>query len=214
MNPSPVKVKICGLTNLDDALDAIELGADYLGFNFYPGSPRHITEEIARELFQEIPNNIPKVGVFVNEPLPRVIDLAVELNLEYLQFHGDERPEELNELGRPWFKALRLKDEAAVQEIPKYKCEWILVDAYSQKAYGGTGITAHWDLVREAQKFGKKIILAGGLNEENIAMAVAGLNPFMVDVASGLEIAPGKKDRQKMEIFIQRAKSPQAGEVK
>jgi phosphoribosylanthranilate isomerase len=203
----PVKVKICGLTNLNDALDAIELGADLLGFNFYPDSPRFIEPESARQIFEEIPGNIPKVGVFVNHPIQEVLDLAVDLGLDYLQFHGDESPEELNPLGRPWYKAFRLKDESVLLQIPKYECEWILVDAYSERAYGGTGITAHWDLVREAAKFGKKIILAGGLNEENISLAVATLRPFMVDVASGLEITPGRKDYRKMEVFIQRAKT-------
>ena len=202
-----VKVKICGLTNVDDVLDAIEFGADYLGFNFYPDSPRFLPKEQAIKVFEEIPGNIPKVGVFVNEPIQDVLDLAVELELDYLQFHGDEKPEELNPLGRPWFKVFRLKSESDLEIIPQYDCEWILVDAYSEKAYGGTGVTAHWDLVREAAKFNKKIILAGGLTEENISVAVATVNPFMVDVASGVESSPGIKDRQRMEIFIQRAKA-------
>jgi len=204
---STVQVKICGLTNLDDTLDAIELGADYLGFNFYPDSPRFLKPEDAVQLFQEIPTNIPKVGVFVNEDPERALDLAIELGLDYLQFHGDETPEELNEIGRPWYKAFRLKEEKDLEAIPLYQCEAILVDAYSEKAYGGTGLTAHWDLVHEAAKLGKKIILAGGLNPENIAVAVATVNPWMVDVASGVESEPGIKDRHKVEVFIQKAKS-------
>ncbi|HKY63336.1 MAG TPA: phosphoribosylanthranilate isomerase [bacterium] len=200
-------VKICGLTNLNDTLDAIELGADYLGFNFYPDSPRFLPYEKAREIFQEIPTNIPKVGVFVNADPQEVLDVAIELELDLLQFHGDESAESLNVLGRPWYKAFRLKEEADLIEIPKYQCEWILVDAYSEKAYGGTGLTAHWDLVREAGKLGKKIILAGGLNPENVGIAVATVNPFMVDVASGVEEQPGIKDRHKMEVFISRAKA-------
>jgi len=200
-------VKICGLTNLDDTLDAIELGADYLGFNFYPDSPRFIDYELADRIFQEIPGNIPKVGVFVNEDLPKVLDLAMELGLDMLQFHGDETPESLNSLGRPWYKAFRLRDLADVAEIPKYDCDWILVDAYSDKAYGGTGLTAHWDLVHAADKFGKKIILAGGLNPDNVAVAIATVKPFMVDVASGVEESPGKKDRHKLEVFLSKAKS-------
>lgn len=201
-----VKIKICGLTNAQDALDAVELGADYLGFNFYPDSPRYLPPEDAKKLFEEIPSNIPKVGVFVNKDLQKVIDLAVELELDYLQFHGDERPEELNSLGRPWWKAFRLRSEADVLEIPKFDCETILVDAYSDKAYGGTGMIAHWDLVHKAKGYGKKIFLAGGLTPDNIQMAVATVKPFGVDVASGLEIKPGVKDRQKMEEFIRKAK--------
>ncbi len=202
-----VKVKICGLTNLNDTMDAIEMGADYLGFNFYPDSPRYILPEKAWEIFQEIPMNIPKVGVFVNEAIDQVLDLAVDLGLDVLQFHGDETPEELNALGHPWYKAFRLKDESVLAEIPKYQCEWILVDSYSEKAYGGTGLSTHWDLVHRAARFGKEVILAGGLNPDNISVAVATVNPFMVDVASGVEASPGKKDRLKMEMFIQRAKS-------
>lgn len=200
-------VKICGLTEIHDALDAVELGADYLGFNFYPDSPRFLPYEKAEEIFQEIPTNIPKVGVFVNEDIPKVLDIAIELGLDMLQFHGDESPDSLNGLGRPWFKAFRLRSSGDVAEIPKYQCDWILVDAYSDKAYGGTGLTAHWDLVHEAEKFGKKIILAGGLTPDNVAVAIAAVKPFMVDVASGVESAPGVKDRHKMEVFISKAKS-------
>lgn len=200
-------VKICGLTNLNDTLEAIELGADYLGFNFYPDSPRFLTYEKAIEIFQEIPNNIPKVGVFVNADVEEVLDLAIELELDMLQFHGDESPDSLNEIGRPWYKAFRLKDENDLAAIPAYQCEQILVDAYSDKAYGGTGLTAHWDLVRSAQNYRKRIILAGGLNPDNVGIAVATLKPYMVDVASGVESAPGIKDRHKMEVFISRAKA-------
>lgn len=201
-----VKVKICGITNLNDAMDAIELGADYLGFNFYPGSPRYVAPEVAGKIIEEIPSNVPKVGVFVNEDLQRVLDFAIDLELDFLQFHGDEGPGPLNALGRPWYKAFRLSKEEDLKAIPLYHCEWILVDAYSEKAYGGTGLTAHWDLVREAKKFDKKIILAGGLRPENVNTAVAAVQPFMVDVASGVELAPGIKDRHKMEEFIQKAK--------
>jgi len=202
-----VLVKICGLTNLNDTLDAVELGADYLGFNFYPDSPRFIPYEKAAEIFQEIPTNIPKVGVFVNEDIDRAVDLSVDLGLDFMQFHGDESPEQLNPIGHPWYKVFRLKSEKDLEEIPLYQCEWILVDAYSEKAYGGTGLTAQWDLVHHAAKLGKKIILAGGLTPENISVAVATINPFMVDVASGVESEPGLKDRHKMEVFITRAKS-------
>ncbi|MCB1215348.1 MAG: phosphoribosylanthranilate isomerase [Deltaproteobacteria bacterium] len=201
-----IKIKICGLTNLADTLDAIDFGADYLGFNFYPDSPRYIKPEVAKEIFQDIPTNIPKVGVFVNEDLQKVLDIAIALELDLLQFHGDESPEELNTLGRDWFKAFRLESEKTLQEIPLYDCDWVLLDAYSSKAYGGTGVTANWDLVREAKKFGKKIILAGGINPENIEIAIRAVEPMMIDVASGVEEAPGKKDRQKMLELLTKAK--------
>lgn len=203
---SSVQVKICGLTNLSDTLDAIDAGADYLGFNFYPDSPRYLAPEKAAEIFQDIPSNISKVGVFVNEDLARVLDLAIHLQLNILQFHGDEAAEDLNRLGRDWFKAFRLKNEKVLSKISDYDCDWLLLDAYSSKAYGGTGLTANWDLVRAAEKFGKKIILAGGLNPENVEIAIRAVKPMMIDVASGVEESPGKKSRQKMLELINKAK--------
>lgn len=201
-----VKVKICGLTEVNDALDAVELGADFLGFNFYPESPRFVEPEIAQKILEEIPDNVSKVGVFVNTQISDVVDLAIQLGLDYLQFHGDETPEELNPLGRPWFKAFRLKNMSDLELIPAYECEWILLDAYSETAYGGTGMTAQWDLVHEAKQFGKKIFLAGGLNPDNVEMAIQAVKPWAIDVASGVESSPGVKDRSKMETLIKRAK--------
>ncbi len=201
-----VKVKICGLTEVNDALDAVELGADYLGFNFYPESPRFIQPEVAMKIFEEIPGNIPKVGVFVNTVITDVLDVAIELGLDFLQFHGDESPQDLNGLGRPWFKAFRLKNMSDLDQIPEYDCDWILLDAYSDTAYGGTGMTAQWDLVRAAKNFEKKIFLAGGINPENVEVALQTVKPWAIDVASGVEQSPGIKDRRKMETLIIRAK--------
>lgn len=198
-------VKICGITREEDALDAIELGADFLGFNFYPDSPRYLKPDLAYQLLMNLPRNIPKVGVFVNEKISKVIDLAIELELDILQFHGDEKASELNELGRDWFKAFRIRSEEDLAEIPQYECDSILLDAYSAKAYGGTGHTTNWDVVRKAKKFGKKIILAGGLTPDNVELAIASVNPFMLDVASGVEESPGIKSRDKMAAFISRA---------
>lgn len=200
-------VKICGLTNRDDTLAALEMGADLLGFNFYPESPRFLPYEDVDAIFQEIPSNIPKVGVFVNEDLKTVIDLACQFNLEYLQFHGDEGPELLNPLGHPWLKAIRLGDEKDLDQIPLYDCDWILLDAKVKELYGGTGERIDWELARRAKNMGKKLILAGGLTPENVQLAVATVQPFGVDVASGVENKPGKKDLKKMEEFITRAKS-------
>ncbi len=200
-------VKICGLTNLEDTLAAIEMGADLLGFNFYSDSPRFISFEAAEKIFQEIPSNIPKVGVFVNEAYGTVVDYACQLNLDYLQFHGDETPEFCNEFGHPWFKAIRLQGEEDLEPISKLECEWILIDASVPGQYGGTGVLVDWDLAKRAKNLGKKIILAGGLKPENVQVAIATLQPFGVDVASGVEKSPGKKDFKKMEEFILKAKS-------
>ncbi len=199
-------VKICGLTNLEDTLAAIELGADFLGFNFYSQSPRYLSYEKAKKIFQEIPPNIPKVGVFVNEEYENVIDLAQLLELDYLQFHGDESPDFCNQMGHPWWKAIRLENESDIEKIPQYDSEWVLIDAHVPGQYGGTGHKPDWDLVKRAKNLGKKIFLAGGLNPENIQLAIATVQPYAVDVASGVESKPGKKDFKKMEDFISRAK--------
>lgn len=206
MNGTPL-VKICGLTHIEDTLAAIEMGADFLGFNFYPESSRFLPFERARRIFEEIPPNLPKVGIFVNEEYQNVIDLSYALGLDYLQFHGDESPEFCNQMGYPWYKAVRLFDEASLDLIPQYGCEWILVDAAVHGQYGGTGKQANWNLAARVKNLGKKIILAGGLNPENVQVAIATVQPFMVDAAGGIEKRAGVKDLKKMEEFIQKAKS-------
>lgn len=198
-------VKICGITTLDDALDAIECGADYLGFNFYPDSPRFIEPDDAKILFEDIPSNIPKVGIFVNADQHAVIDVAVDLNLDILQFHGDESPEYCNAIGRPWIKAFRPQSSADLKAMTQYECDTFLIDAYVEKAFGGTGVVSNWDLAREAKQYGN-LFLSGGLNPDNVELAVNSVKPFAVDVASGVESSPGVKDRSKMELFIARAK--------
>lgn len=200
-------VKICGLTHLEDTLAAIELGADLLGFNFYPGSARFLPEEEAQRIFQEIPTNIPKVGIFVNEELEAMIDLSLEFGLDFLQLHGDETPELCNSIGHPWYPALRPSSEEDLEMISKYESEYVLIDSAQAGEYGGTGKTANWELARTAKNFGKKVILAGGLNPDNVQAAIATVQPYAVDVASGVESRPGRKDFKKMEEFIERAKN-------
>lgn len=199
-------VKICGLTLIDDVMDAIDCGADFLGFNFYPDSKRYIEPEEAKKILEEIPNSIPKVGIFVNDNIERIIDIAVELGLDFLQFHGDETPEFCNQFGRPWFKAFRLESEADLLPIPQYHSEWLLVDAKVEKAFGGTGVVGNWDLSKKAKKYGD-LFLSGGLTPENVEMAICSVEPYAVDVASGVESSPGVKDHFKMEQFIAKAKT-------
>lgn len=201
-----ILVKICGITSLDDAMDAIECGADLLGFNFYPDSPRYINPLEAKEIIQNIPTNIERVGIFVNEAADKVIDIALDMDLSFLQFHGDETPEYCNAMGRPWFKAFRLQDEKSLGLISHYHSEWLLVDAYVEKAFGGTGVVSNWDLARQAKKYGN-LFLSGGLNPGNIEMALESVKPFAVDVASGVESSPGVKDKYKMDEFIKKVKS-------
>lgn len=200
-----VLVKICGITNVDDALDAVELGADFLGFNFYPDSLRYVDPDLAREIIDDIPGAIQKVGVFVNADPAYVINLAVDLQLDILQFHGDETPEYCNEFGRPWWKAFRLKDETELSQIKLYESSVFVVDSFVEKAFGGTGVVSNWDLSIQAKQYGQ-LVLSGGLKPDNIELAVRTVRPYAVDVASGIELSPGIKDRHKMEEFILRAK--------
>lgn len=200
-----VKVKICGLTNLDDAIDAIELGADYLGFVFYPESKRYVKPQDFANMTVEIPSEIPKVGVFVNADPQFVIDFATQFDLALLQFHGDETPEYCRQFARPYIKALRPKNETALTLIPEYACEAVLIDSLVENAYGGSGVVGDWELTRAAKKYGK-IFLSGGLTPDNVEMAIHAVKPFAVDVSSGVEASPGKKDYRKMEEFIKKAK--------
>lgn len=201
-----ILVKICGLTNLEDTMDAIELGADFLGFNFYPDSPRYIQPDRAKEIFREIPGGVVKVGIFVNADIQTVIDMAIDLELDYLQFHGDETPDYCNRFGRPWWKAFRPQNEKDLAIISPYKSEWLLIDSFVEKAFGGTGIVSNWDLAQKAKQYGK-LILSGGLRSDNIEMALGSVKPYAVDVASGVESSPGVKERSKMEEFIKRVKA-------
>lgn len=199
------KVKICGITNIDDALDAIELGADYLGFIFYPESKRFISPEKFAEILDDIPFEIKKVGVFVNSDPEMVIDLAVEFELDFLQFHGDEKPEYCNQFGRPFIKAIRPQNISDLEAIKKYECEFVLIDSFVQGSFGGTGIVSNWDLARKAKDY-KPLFLSGGLKTENVQTAISTVQPFAVDVCSGVEQRPGIKDYHKMEEFIKRVK--------
>ena len=203
-----VKVKICGITNLDDALDAVELGADYLGFNFYPDSKRYVSLETFDEIIKEIPYEIAKVGVFVNADPQFVIDVATEFNLDLLQFHGDETAEYCNQFARPFIRAIRPEKESDLAGLEKYEADYFLVDSFVSHSYGGTGIVSNWDLAKLVKKnFNKPLFLSGGLNSDNIEIAIGSVRPFAVDVASGVEDEPRKKSFRKMEEFIKKAKS-------
>lgn len=200
-----VLVKICGITNVDDALDAVEFGADALGFNFWPDSPRYLKPEKAKEILGEIPPSILKVGVFVNESYEKVRDIAVDLSLDTLQFHGDETPYYCDQFAAPYWKAFRLRDERGLLLMRKYRCEYYLVDTYIEKGYGGSGMTGNWQLAQEAKRVGK-IFLAGGLTPENVQVAIQVVRPHGVDVSTGVEDEPGRKNRFRLEEFIRKAK--------
>lgn len=202
-----VKVKICGITNLDDALDAVELGADYLGFNFYPDSPRYMKVVEVKRILQEIPQIVKNVGVFVNCDTALVSDIAVELGLNLVQFHGDETPKYCNQFGRPYMRAIRPESEKDLKGLEAFEADCFLVDAFVHRSYGGTGVVSNWDLARKVKELGKPVFLSGGLTPENIEMAIQSVKPHGVDVTSGVEWEPGKKDYRKMEEFIKKVKA-------
>ena len=202
------KIKICGITNLEDALFAADAGADALGFNFYQKSPRYIDPLEAQKIIESLPPLIAVVGVFVNEPEPnRVAEMASQLKLTAIQLHGDESPDYCAQLS-DWrvTKALRVSSTFRPEHAGRYNVSAVLLDAYKAGEYGGTGEIFEWDIAIQAKKFAK-IILAGGLNPLNVADAVRAVQPFAVDVASGVESSPGKKDRNKVREFVIKAKS-------
>ncbi|MBI2082814.1 MAG: phosphoribosylanthranilate isomerase [Deltaproteobacteria bacterium] len=200
-----ILVKICGITNIEDAMAAVEFGADLLGFNFWPESPRFVPFEKAKKIIDEIPPSVMRVGVFVNEHYENVKDISIDLGLDYLQFHGDELPGYCDQFATPYWKAFRLQSERDIDLMKKYHCDYYLVDAYVESQRGGTGLTGNWELARQAKEVGK-VILAGGLTPQNVEMAIQVVGPDGVDVASGVEEKLGKKDHEKMEEFIVRAK--------
>jgi len=202
----PVMVKICGITNLQDALHAAQAGADALGFVFWEQSPRHVSIPRAVEVVRSLPA-IVKVGVFVDAPEELVYRAISECDLNVLQFHGQESPEYCSQFGLMSMKAFRVRDRDSLKALPEYHTEAWLLDAYSPDKPGGTGERFNWDLALEAQKLGRPIFLAGGLTSENVGEAVSRVHPYAVDVSSGVEASPGKKDPQKVIAFVRAAKS-------
>ncbi len=201
------KVKICGITNLADAQAAVEAGADAIGFIFYEKSPRFVTIEQAAEISKQLTSFIMRVGVFVNAPEEFVLRAISEVGLTMLQFHGHEKPEYCTQFGLMSMKAFPMRNEESLKKISDYQTDAYLLDAYMENQLGGTGKTFNWDLAVEAQKFGKPIFLSGGLTPENVAGAIKKVQPFAVDVSSGVESSPEKKDDAKVKAFISAAKS-------
>ncbi len=200
-----VKVKICGITNLEDALAAAEAGADALGFVFYPDSPRFIDPGNARAIIAKLPVFITSVGVFVDESEDLIRRIIREGGIQILQFHGSESPILCTRFREKVIKAIRIKDEDSISEMQMYDVDTFLLDTYLDCAKGGTGKTFNWKYAEMAKKNGR-IILSGGLNPSNIGDAVRQLKPYGVDVSSGVEISPGKKDHVKIREFIENAK--------
>ncbi len=202
-----VKVKFCGITSVQDAEEAVEAGADALGFMFYSGSPRCVTLETAQAIERRLPPFIIRTGVFVDAPAEEVFSAMHSCGLNLLQFHGRETPEYCRQFGMMTMKAFRIRDAESLHEIPNYDTDAYLLDSYVPEKSGGTGETFNWNLVTQAEDFGKPIFLAGGLTPENVAEAVRTVRPFGVDVSSGVELSPGKKDPKKMRAFVAAVRS-------
>jgi len=201
-----VKVKICGITSAADALVAVDGGADALGFMFYESSPRNVSIRQAAEIIRELPPFIMKVGVFVDADEDTVMRAIGDCGLTMLQFHGAESPEYCTQFGLMCMKAFRVRDAASLEELQNYPTDAWLLDSFVADKLGGTGEKFNWDLAIEAKKLGRPIFLAGGLTAANVAGAVHKVQPFGVDVSSGVEASPGKKDHAKVRDFILAAK--------
>jgi len=196
------KVKICGLTSVADGQAAAAAGADMVGLMFYAGSPRSVTLAQAAAISHSLPPFVLRVGVFANPDEAQVMEAIAACGLNLLQFHGDEPSDFCTQFGVMSLKALRVRDAASLQTLANFHTDAFLLDACSPAGLGGTGEKFNWDLAIGAQKFGKPIFLAGGLTPENVADAVRRVRPFAVDVSSGVESAPGKKDAAKVRAFI------------
>ena len=191
------KVKICGITNYDDAAAAMNMGADMLGFNFYPDSPRYVTPEQAMDIINKLPAFIDTAGVFVNASIEHLHETNAVCHLDWVQLHGDEDPDFCRSLlshNVKTMKAIRVKDQTDIERADSFFTDAVLLDAFDPDKYGGTGLTFDWNVIGH---IGKRVFLAGGINPDNAAAAVK-LGVYGIDVCSGIEAEPGKKDHSKM----------------
>ena len=195
------RVKICGITTAEDAADAVEAGADALGFIFVPGTPRAVLPEAAERIVADLPPFVTTVGVFVDRPLQELLDIAARCRLQAVQLHGEESAEVARCIPLRVIKGIRVKDAESLRPIGSYPAHAFLLDAFVEGVPGGTGSVLPWDLAARA-KGRAPIILSGGLRPENVDRAVRLVRPYGVDVSSGVEMRPGRKDRQKVREFI------------
>ena len=200
----PIKIKICGITNLEDAEAAVEAGADALGFVFYAQSPRCIEPAVAQRIIAQLPPFVLPVGVFVNHDQDTIRNVFDECGLAFAQLHGDETPTFCESLGRPVLRALRPRDRGSLLALAEYRgrvgVRGFVVDVFSSEAYGGTGQTVDWSLAQEVAQT-TPILLAGGLTPSNVQEAIQHVQPYGVDVSSGVEETPGKKNHEKIRAF-------------
>ena len=207
-----VKVKICGITSREDAYTSVTAGADALGFVFYDKSPRHVAPDQAAEIIRSLPPFVQTVGLFVNQEAAVVNAIADRCGLDIIQLHGEETPAYCGDVRRRVIKAVRVKDITSLDALTLYQVSGYLLDAWSPAAHGGTGKTFNWDIAAEAVKLGHRIILAGGLTPATVAEAVLKVDPYGVDVSSGVESAPGVKDAVKVMQFVEQARGSQTAQ--
>ena len=204
------KVKICGITNLEDALLSVQLGADALGFNFYPESPRYVSPEQIRVILERLPVNILTIGVFVDADIDTIKTIVHTTGLAAVQLHGSENAEFAKKLREnidvPVIKAFRVSNAFKAEDVSQFDVDAILLDAYSPNLYGGTGETFDWEIANQVREIFPKIYLAGGLSSDNVRQAIDEVAPFAVDVCSSVESSPGKKDPELLKRFIAEAK--------
>jgi phosphoribosylanthranilate isomerase len=209
---SKVKVKICGITSWTDARRAIEAGAHFLGFNFYRPSPRYIQPAAARRIIRRLPKGVAAVGVFVNETEANMLAITRRVGLDYLQLHGDETPEQVTRLKReiPVIKAVRVRDSFRRTQMDSFGgASAILLDGFDARRHGGTGKTFNWNLARRSNS-SRRIFLAGGLTPENVGEAIRVARPYAVDVCSGVEARPGRKDPARIVALMWAVKAAEA----
>jgi phosphoribosylanthranilate isomerase len=195
-----MQVKICGITNINDALLSCELGANALGFIFYEKSKRYISYVQATEIIRQLPPFVLKVGIFVNPLINEINDVAPNIGLNAVQLHGDETPSYIEQINHPVIKAFRINNEFDYRKMEDYKNCSFLLDSYSPDNLGGTGMTFDWTTI--PMKFREKIILAGGISSENIEYIFKHIKPQAIDLSSSLESSPGRKDPNKLKEFF------------
>lgn len=197
-------IKICGITNKIDALEAAKLKVDMVGFVFYKKSKRYVDPKLAEDIINELPASMEKVGVFVDEEEPRVLEIAEDAGLTMLQFHGDEAPGYCGNFRDSYkaMKAFRLKDKNDLKKINDYDTDFYLLDNFKTDSIGGTGESFDWKILKDFEIL-RPVILAGGLNSDNVGRAIKEIAPFGVDVSTGVEKFPGKKDPDLMKKFVE-----------
>lgn len=211
------KVKICGITNVRDARAAVAAGADFLGLNFYVGSPRCVTPAVARGIAESVKGRVKIVGVFVNESPWVVMERAGQVGLDYAQLHGDESPEIVAQVVRvvPVIKALRVQGDLRASDLRRFKkASAVLLDGFDKSARGGTGKTFDWEVARRLAQ-GRRIFLAGGINAENAAEAIRVARPYAIDLCSGVESkTPRRKDKAKIAALMAAVRGSEGGGAK